>query len=60
LRELRSVGKAMSVRLFINRLSRYSRPAANLLEAASDRLSLSDRTIRLELGDVMRLYARRL
>lgn len=60
LRELRSVGKAMSVRLFINRLSRYHRPAAKLLEAASDRLNLSDRTIRLRLGDVMRLYARRL
>ena len=59
-RELRSVGKAMSLRLFINRLSRYQRPAANLLEAVSNRLNLSDRTIRLKLGDVMRLYARRL
>jgi 2-polyprenyl-3-methyl-5-hydroxy-6-metoxy-1,4-benzoquinol methylase len=59
-RELRSVGKAMSVRLFINRLSRYSRPTAKLLEAVSDRLSLSDHTIRLKLGDVMRLYAKRL
>jgi len=58
--ELRSVGKAMSVRLFINRLSRYHRPAANLLEAVSNRLNLSDLTIRLKLGDVMRLYARRL
>jgi SAM-dependent methyltransferase len=58
-RELRSVGKAMSLRLFINRLSRYHRPSANLLEAASDRLNLSDFTIRLKLGDVMRLYARR-
>lgn len=60
LRELRSVGKAMSLRLFINRLSRYHRPTANLLEAISDRLNLSDRTIRLKLGDVMRLYAKRL
>jgi len=59
-RELRSVGKAMSVRLFINRLGRYHRPAANLLEAASNRLNLSDLTLRLKLGDVMRLYARRL
>ncbi len=58
--ELRSVGKAMSSRLFINRLSRYNRPTANLLEAVSNRLKLSDRTIRLKLGDVMRLYARRL
>ncbi len=60
LRELRSVGKAMSVRLFVNRLSRYNRPAANLLETVCDRLNLSDRTIRLKMGDVMRLYARRL
>ena len=59
-RELRSVGKAMSVRLFINRLSRYHRPSASLIEAVSDRLNLSDLTIRLRLGDVMRLYARRL
>ncbi|HEY7183197.1 MAG TPA: class I SAM-dependent methyltransferase [Blastocatellia bacterium] len=58
-RELRGVGKAMSLRLFINRLGRYHRPSANLLEAASDRLNLSDLTIRLNLGDVMRLYARR-
>src|SRR5262249_19024683 len=59
-RELRSVGKAMSVRLFINRLGRYHRPTANLLETACNRLNLSDLTIRLKLGDVMRLYARRL
>jgi hypothetical protein len=54
------VGKAMSLRLFINRLGRYHRPSANLLEAVSDRLRLSDFTIRLKLGDVMRLYARRI
>ncbi|MGH9936198.1 MAG: class I SAM-dependent methyltransferase [Blastocatellia bacterium] len=59
-RELRSVGKVMSVRLFINRLSRYHRPTANMLEAVSARLNLSDLTIRLKLGDVMRLYAKRL
>lgn len=59
-RELRSVGKAMSLRLFINRLSRYHSPTANLLEAVSDRLNLSDLTIRLKLGDVMRLYARKI
>jgi SAM-dependent methyltransferase len=59
-RELRSVGKAMSLRLFINRLGRYQRRPAKLLEAVSDRLNLSDLTIRLKLGDVMRLYARRI
>lgn len=59
-RELRSVGKAMSLRLFINRLGRYQRRPAKLIEAVSDRLNLSDLTIRLKLGDVMRLYARRI
>lgn len=57
--ELRRVGKAMSLRLFLDRLGRYHRPSADLLEALSDRLRLSDLTIRLKLGDVMRLYARR-
>jgi len=59
IRELRSVGKAMSVRLFVNRLGRYHRPSANLIDAVSNRLNLSDRTLRLSLGDVMRLYAKR-
>jgi SAM-dependent methyltransferase len=59
-RELRRVGKAMSMRLFINRLGRYHRPSAKLLESVSDRLSLSDLTIRLKLGDVMRLYSRKI
>ncbi len=58
-RELRSAGKAMSARLFISRLRRYHRPTANLLEAVSHRLRLDDRTLRLNLGDVMRLYAKR-
>jgi hypothetical protein len=53
------VGKAMSLRLFINRLGRYHRPSADLLEAVSDRLRLSDFTVRIKLGDVMRLYAKR-
>jgi 2-polyprenyl-3-methyl-5-hydroxy-6-metoxy-1,4-benzoquinol methylase len=57
--DLRNVGKAMSLRLFINRLSRYHRPTAKLLEAAANRLNLGDRTLRLNLGDVMRLYAKR-
>jgi SAM-dependent methyltransferase len=58
-RELRNAGKAMSVRLFVNRLGRYHRPTANLIGAVSSRLNLSDRTLRLNLGDVMRLYAKR-
>jgi SAM-dependent methyltransferase len=59
-RERRSVGKAMSLRLLINRLGRYHRPSANLLETFCSRLNLSELTIRLRLGDVMRLYARRI
>ena len=57
--ELRNAGKAMSVRLFVNRLGRYHRPAAKLIDAVSSRLNLSDHTLRLNLGDVMRLYAKR-
>jgi hypothetical protein len=49
----------MSVRLFINRLGRYNQPLAQVLSAATGRLQLDDRTLRLRLGDVMRLYARR-
>ncbi len=58
--ELRSVGKAMSARLFISRMGRFHKPTAQALEAISDRLKLGDRTLRLRLGDVMRVYARRL
>ncbi|MCI0387757.1 MAG: class I SAM-dependent methyltransferase [Acidobacteria bacterium] len=56
-REVRNVGKAMSVRLFINRLGRYHQPAAQLMTTISNHLNLSDRTLRLNLGDVMRVYA---
>jgi SAM-dependent methyltransferase len=58
--ELRSVGKAMSIRLFLNRLGRLHKPTARGLEALSDTLGLGDRTLRLKLGDVMRVYAKRL
>lgn len=58
-RELRSVGKAMSARLFISRLGRYHQPTAHTLTRLSRRLNLDDRTLRLNLGDVMRLYAQR-
>lgn len=58
--ELRNVGKLMSLRLFISRIGRYHQPAARLLSAISHQLGLDDRTIRLNLGDVMRLYARKI
>ncbi len=59
-RELRNVGKVMSVRLFISRLGRLNRVTARMLTRISYRLNVNDRTLRLNLGDVMRLYARRL
>lgn len=57
--ELCSAGKLMSVRLLISRIGRYHSPTARLLSAISRKLNLDDQTIRLKLGDVMRLYARR-
>lgn len=59
IQELRSVGKAMSARLFISRIGRYTRPAARILAALSRGLNLDDQTLRLNFGDVVRLYARR-
>jgi SAM-dependent methyltransferase len=59
IRELRNVGKMMSMRLFVSRLGRYHRPTARLLTTISDRFDLNDRTLRLNLGDVMRLYAKK-
>jgi SAM-dependent methyltransferase len=58
-RELRSVGKAMSLRLFLSRLGRYHKPSAHLLESLSESLGVQDRTLRLRLGDVMRIYAQK-
>ncbi|MFN0109577.1 MAG: class I SAM-dependent methyltransferase [Blastocatellia bacterium] len=57
--ELRNVGKAMSLRLLISRIGRYHSPTARLLSAISRALKLDDLTVRLNFGDVMRLYARR-
>jgi 2-polyprenyl-3-methyl-5-hydroxy-6-metoxy-1,4-benzoquinol methylase len=56
---INSVRKAMSVRLFISRLGRYHKPTAQRIAQWSERLALSDRTLQLNLGDVMRVYARR-
>jgi 2-polyprenyl-3-methyl-5-hydroxy-6-metoxy-1,4-benzoquinol methylase len=57
--DLRSVGKAMSVRLFLSRLGRYYKPLSRVLATISEQLRADDCTLRLNLGDVMRLYARR-
>ena len=56
---VQSVRKAMSVRLFISRIGRYHKPTSQWLARWSERLHWSDRTLHLNLGDVMRIYARR-
>lgn len=53
------VGKSMSLRLFISRVGRYSTLAASLISALARGLGVEDHTLRLNLGDVIRLYARR-
>ncbi len=58
-RELCTVGKAMSARLLISRIGRYNQTVARLLGLISRALDFDDRTLRLNFGDVMRLYARR-
>lgn len=57
--ECRNVGKAMSLRLFISRLGRYIKPLSRPLMFLIDHFGLSDLTIRLSFGDVMRVYAKR-
>jgi len=59
IRELRNAGKAMSVRLLVSRLGRYHRPTARLIGSVSRTLNFDDHTLRLNFGDVMRLYAQR-
>jgi SAM-dependent methyltransferase len=58
-RELRSVGKTMSVRLFLSRLSRFNRPLASALTHLARLTHTENRTLHLKLGDVMRVYAQR-
>jgi SAM-dependent methyltransferase len=55
--ELRHVGKSMSLRLFVSRVGRYSRPLARLLAVMIQVAGLEHRTLRLNLGDVMRVHA---
>lgn len=55
----RHVGKSMSVRLFISRIGRNYPRTARLLVRLANRLRVEDRTLRLNLGDVIRVYARR-
>lgn len=57
--ERHSVGKAMSLRLFFDRLGRYHRPSGTFLARLIAKLGWQEKTLQLNLGDVMRLYARR-
>jgi hypothetical protein len=59
-REIRSVGKSMSFRLFASRLGRYQHGFGELLSRFGKTAAIEDRTLRLRLGDVMRIYATRL
>lgn len=56
---INSVRKAMSARLFISRLGRYHQPMSRQLSRWAERLHLNERTIQMNLGDVMRIYAKR-
>jgi len=49
----------MSVRLFISRIGRNYPRTAQLLVRLAKILRVEDRTLRLNLGDVIRVYARR-
>jgi len=57
--ELRANGKVMSVRLFVSLLGRYHQRLARAAASLAHQFNLNDRTLRLNLGDVMRVYARR-
>ena len=54
---MRSVGKSMSARLFASRLGRYHRRFGEAMASASQGLGIDNKTLRLNLGDVMRVYA---
>jgi SAM-dependent methyltransferase len=56
-REVRSVGKSMSFRLFASRVGRYQPGLGRLLSKFGRSSAIEDRTMRLRLGDVMRVYA---
>lgn len=58
-KDMRSVGKAMSTRLFASRLGRYHRGLGQVVTRASYRFGIEDKTLRLNFGDVMRVYARK-
>ncbi len=59
-REVAHVGKSMSLRLFVNRISRYSPLVATVISTVSRQAGLEEKTLRLNLGDVMRVYAQRI
>ncbi|MBI4468949.1 MAG: methyltransferase domain-containing protein [Acidobacteria bacterium] len=57
--ETRRVGKPMSLRLFLDRVSRLNRPLGRAALALARVTGLGNLTIRVNLGDVIRIHARR-
>ena len=49
----------MSTRLFMSRVGRYNKQLGALLSSLGTKFGVEERTLRLNLGDVMRLYAQR-
>jgi SAM-dependent methyltransferase len=58
-RSMRQVGKAMSTRLFASRVGRYNKRLGSALSVLGTKLGVEEKTLRLNLGDVMRLYAQK-
>lgn len=58
-REIRSVGKSMSFRLFASRVGRYQKDLGHFIAKLGKLAAIEDYTLRLRLGDVMRVYATR-
>ncbi|MCS6805701.1 MAG: class I SAM-dependent methyltransferase [Acidobacteriota bacterium] len=57
--QITSVGKPMSVRLFTDRLRRMSPPLGKILTHLIHALRLQDRTLHLNLGDIMLAFAQK-
>ncbi len=58
--EIHRVGKSMSLRLFLDRLRRMNRPVGQAAMAVARMTRIENFTVRMNLGDVMRVHARRI
>jgi 2-polyprenyl-3-methyl-5-hydroxy-6-metoxy-1,4-benzoquinol methylase len=57
--EVKNVGKPMSARLFVDRIGRFNPTLGKTLGGLARALALENRTLHLNLGDVMLLLARK-